>query len=136
MRQEPDDEDHTGGQQAEEESHEEDSPSDGEAANDEDEGLHSSDGEAANDEDEGLHSGAALAGAFINLASEAASTLTKTDPRVKLPSGGHAYKRTVVDEFNKSNGPLPRDRLARIRMSSHRDADFEAGRSSSSSRDG
>ena len=133
MRQEPDDEDHTGGQQAEEESREEDSPSDGEAANDEDEGFHSSDGEAANDEDEGLHSGAALAGAFINLASEAASTLTKTDPRVKLPSGGHAYKRTVVDEFNKSNGPLPRDRLARIRMSSHRDADFEAGRSSSSS---
>ena len=118
MRQEPDDEDHTGGQQAEEESREEDSPSEG---------------EAANDEDEGLHSGAAFAGAFINLASEAASTLTKTDPRVKLPSGGHAYKRTVVVEFNKSNGPLPRDRLARIRMSSHRDADFEAGRSSSSS---
>ena len=51
MRQEPDDEDHTGGQQAEEESREEDSPSEGEAANDEDEGLHSSDGEAANDED-------------------------------------------------------------------------------------
>ena len=52
---------------------------------------------------------------------------------MKLPSGGHAYKRTVVGEFNKSNGPLPKDRLARIRMSSQRDADFEAGRSSSSS---
>ena len=52
---------------------------------------------------------------------------------MKLPSGGHAYKRTVVDEFNMSNGPLPKDRLARIRMFSQRDADFEAGRSSSSS---
>ena len=61
-----------------------------------------------------------------SLTALAARPAQKKSPLVDVPGGGRIYKQTLINEFNKTNGKISKERLSRIKASSSTIAEVEA----------